>query len=264
MRISIIIISLFVSILSVAQNDLDIEFQEYISDYQNFDIKKLSKKEFEHSLARFSIQNLPSYRRDTSFLIVNRKLDFDVHESIYRVVLNYVAADSSLRQNNYRLHVLKLEDQIIGIICNSNYPKKIDTYFDEDKINWYIKQHDLFYQVITDIDVLISDLLQNKVYGYKCGIVPIEKEVPEQYGYKLNEVKNIPVFREWIRSYNPELQTYGVDALSTIYNKAGSEIVQQQKRAVEYDLKLIDYVKKRNSIINTCSGSIHGIYKSVF
>lgn len=264
MRIFVSVIILFISSLLYAQNELDTEFQEYISDFRNFDMQKLANKEFKHSLARLSIKDLPSYRRDTCFVIVKRDLDFGVSESIYRVVLNYAAEDNSLRQNNYRLHVLEYNDSIIGIISDNKYLRKTDTYFAEDKMKWYIDQHDSFYQTLTDKDDLVEELTENRIYGYQCGNAPVIRDVPEKYGYKFNESKHLPVFRKWLRSYNPELQTYGVDAINTVNKLPGLTLSERDKRKAADDLKLIRHIKKRNSIINTCSGSFVGIYERAF
>lgn len=258
------IICLLFSISVLSQNNLDKEFQDYISEYRNFDFNELSQKKFEHSLAQYSISNLPAHRRDTSLLIVRRDLDFNMQESIYRVILNYVAKDSFLGQLRYRLHVLEKNSEIIGIICETNHPSNINSYFDEEEIEQYIHQHDSLYQTQTNKSNLITDLTKEVSYGYLCGIAPQIKDVKERGNYKFDEIRHIHIFREWLRSYNPELQTYGVDAINTIYKLPTFSISENDKKIKEQDIFLAKHIAKRNSIINTCSGCIIDIYYKVF
>lgn len=263
MRRILTIIGLLSSILLYSQNELDAEFQNFISDYKNFDIEKLSKKEFNHSLAKL-LDSLPNHRRDKFGLVVERDLDFNLKEGIYLIILNYAKEDGSLMQLNYKLHALKKNSMIIGIICKTNFPSKVDTYFDETEIERYIYQHDSLYQTKTHRSDLIKDLVEDRVYGYSCGIAPVLQETPEQYGYQFNDIKQLSIFRGWLRSYNPELQTYGVDAIRTIYKQPPFLVGEKEQIKKEDDMLISKYIIKRNSTINTCSGCISGIYSKAF
>jgi hypothetical protein len=53
------------------------------------------------------------------------------------------------------------------------------------------------------------------------------------------------------------LQTYGVEALEYLQNKKGIKLS-------ELDKKLLLNIKNRNSILNTCSGCLIGIYEKAF
>ncbi|MFV0418092.1 MAG: hypothetical protein ACK5KT_05130 [Dysgonomonas sp.] len=263
MRRILTIIGLLFSVLLYSQNELDAEFQNSISDYKNFDIEKLSKKEFDNSLAKL-LDSLPDHRKDRFYFIVERNLDFNVNERIYQIILNYAKEDGSLMQLNYKLHVLKKDCEIIGIICKTNFPSKVDTYFNETEIERYIYQHDSLYQTKTHRSNLIKDLVEDRVYGYSCGIAPVLQETPEQYGYKFNDIKQLSIFRGWLRSYSPELQTYGVDAIRTIYKQPLFLIGEKEQTKNEHDMLISKYIIKRNSTINTCSGCIFGIYSKAF
>lgn len=253
MRRILTIIGLLFSVLLYSQNELDAEFQNSISDYKNFDIEKLSKKEFDNSLVKL-LDSLPDHRKDRFYFIVERNLDFNVNERIYQIILNYAKEDGSLMQLNYKLHVLKKDCEIIGIICKTNFPSKVDIYFDKPEIEYYVYLHDSLYQTKTQISDLARDLVEGKIYGYSSyslDIKPTQQDIAERYGYRFSDIRNINIFREWLRSYNPELQTYGVDAIRIIYKQPPFLIGEKNQKIKEHDMIILKHIIKRNTKINT-------------
>lgn len=117
--------------------------------------------------------------------------------------------------------------------------------------------HNEFYQSKLTITDFVNQSLEDHIYGYVCGFAPISYDVPRYNDLLFNKEKNISEFRNWIKSFNIELQTYGVEALQYLQNKKGIKLS-------ELDKKLILNIKNRNSILNTCSGCLIGIYKKAF
>lgn len=256
-----LLIAILFSAMCYSQQNIDEELQLYLSDFKHFNFEKLKNKEFKYSVDTL---NLPQYLRNTFYKKVTRDLDFGIKESIYSICLNYVRDDDFLKHTSNILHVLSKDSTIIGIICLNEYKKIKTTHFDESEIRKYITRHDSLYQTTTQIDDFVNELTQQTVYGYLCGIAPVLRDIPEKDGLKFNDMKNIEVFRKWIRSYNPELQTYGVDAINYIYKQPKFSIGKKQSILEKQDKDLVKYVKYRNSIINTCSGCFVGIYERVF
>lgn len=258
-RLSIIIISVLVSIFIHSQNLLEEEFSAYISEYEKFNFDSLKNHRFKNSL-----YDLPKYLSNYCEKKVSRDLDFNIEESIYVIYLAFSGADGFLESLKYNLHVLRQENIVIGIICNDAYRNKSKTYFNNDKINTYISKHDSLYHTKTTSKDLINDLTKKVVYGYLCGNVPVLRDIPERKGYKFNDYKNIDIFRQWLRSYNPEEQSYGADAIGYIYKKPNILIGEKENEIGKLDKNLRKHIKERNSIINTCSGCSVGIYKKVY
>lgn len=107
------------------------------------------------------------------------------------------------------------------------------------------------------IEDFVNQVLADHIYGYVCGEVPVVYDVPKYDDLKFDKKKNISKFRNWIKSLNPELETYGVETLGYLQNNKGIELT-------ELDKKWVSNIKKRNLTSNTCSGCLIGIYEKVF
>lgn len=254
-------IAILFSTLCYSQQNIDEELQIYLSNFKCFNFEELINKQFKHSIDTL---NLPKYLRNAFHKKVTRDLDFGIKESIYSIRLNYVGDDGFLKHTSNTLHVLSKDTSIIGIICLNEYKNLKTAYFNESEIQSYISKHDSLYKTITQTSDLVNGLTSQHIYGYLCGIAPILRDIPEKSGLKFDDINNIEVFRKWIRSYNPELQTYGVDAIRYIYKKPKFSIGKKQNILEEQDKELVKHIKSRNSIINTCSGCFAGIYERVF
>lgn len=251
------------SLFCYSQQNVDEELQLYLSDYKNFNFEELKNKHFKFAIDTVKF-DVPQFYHNLYSKIVTRDLDFGVEESIYIVRISYLENDGAIRRSPNELHVLSKDTTIIGIICLDKSQDIITSYYDEFEIQQYITKHDSLYQTTTQVGNLINDLTEKWVYGYSCGIAPVMGDVHEKYGLKFDDIKNIEVFRRWLRSYNPELQAYGVDAISHIYKQPKFTIGKKQEELEKNDKNLVKHIKARSSIINTCSGCFTGIYQRVF
>lgn len=263
MRKLFLFLSLLSSVFCYSQQNVDDELQFYLSDYKSFKFEDLKNKHF-----RFSIDTL-KYKLPASYhnffnKLVTRDLDFGVEETIYFVRFYYLESDGAIRHSSNELHVLSKDAATIGIICLNKSQNVVTSYFDESEIQQYIANHDSLYHTTTQVEDLVNDLTANWVYGYSCGIAPVMGDVHEKFGFKFNDMRNIEVFRSWLRSYNPELQTYGVDAISHIYKKPKFTIGEKQEELEKNDKSMVKHIKARSSIVNTCFGCFTGIYQRVF
>ncbi|MBF0762586.1 hypothetical protein IR148_16225 [Dysgonomonas mossii] len=248
MRLYFVFTILFVSQL--------IHSQVKIEGKLSFDFSFMNDQQFIDS-----IPNFPNDLYEYYNVRITRDLDFGLKESILGLVSSFHKGNIGLSKYKMSdIHLLTKNDSVIAIIGEiPNY--KTSIYFNKIEVNKYIRKHDSFYQTKTTVNDLRNDLLKDEYYGYICGEAPVIYEIPQYNGLSFDNLKNINQFRYWLRSYNPELQTYGVDALSYLYKKKYSD---KNDEKVKQDRSIIKYIKQRNSILNTCSGCFVGIYERVF
>ena len=234
--------------------------QEKVEDKVTFDFSLMnSDKKFVDSMPNLQ-KNIFNYYD----LTVTRELDFGINESVFRAKPDYASRVVASKYKMEDMHLLTTNDTVIAIIGELPY-KSMSVYVNDSVINQFIKRHNLLYKTKTNIDDLVSDILVEESYGYLCGIAPVAGGVLENNGFYFDDINNITVFRKWLRSYNLELQSYGVDALMYLYDNNPNFIVRDiEKELQSQDVSIISHIKLRNSIINTCSGCSGGIYDRVF
>lgn len=251
MKTLLIIGGLLISLFSFSQNTLDEELQAYFSNYKNFDFEEFKTIRFKH----LRVKN--ESPRDRYTARVSRDLDFGVCETRYELILHH---NKGNRYSEYYLNVFSKDSIVIGIISMSSYPDGFTSYFDEDEINDYISKHDSLYGTNTSKEEFIADLKEGAPYGYSCGNV--WHDTPQKYGLKFNDFNNIDTFRKWLRSYKPEMQTYGVDALSYLYKDLEAKATDDE--LTTQDKELIQHIKNRNSLLECCAGDIFGIRRRAY
>lgn len=251
MRIFTIFILLLFSHTSFSQNKnelkADYEMQGYFKDYSEFNLDSLKRKKF--NVIRQIDPRLTGFRFE-------RQIDAGVTESIYDISIEYVEGEW-MNYKEYKVHVFSKNDSIFGIINYDTYREKTNYYFDFEKLQNYLDFHNEFYQSNLTRKDFISQVLADHIYGYVCGEAPVIYEIPRYDDLKFDKKRNISKFRNWLKSFSPELQTYGVDALK--YLEKNKDI-----QLTAFDEKLILNIKKRNSTLNTCSGCLIGLYEKAF
>lgn len=251
MKTLFIIIGLSIFPFAFSQRSIDQKLQNYLADYKKFNFQVLS-------------DSMSQYSKNSYNINITRDLDFGIKETLLLITLNYPIQDGSMKYSSNMLHILSKDSIIIGIICQQVYRDKTNSYWNEKEITDYINKHNSMYQTQTSNSDLINDLTKDEVYGYSCGLVPVMGGIRENDGLIFGDLKNIDIFRKWLKSYNPELQTYGADAITDIYKTPKFPITAEQNELEQQDKNLVKHIKERNSIVNTCSGCFVGIYKRVF
>lgn len=247
-KLLLIIFNLFFTTV-FSQNieiEVDYEIQGYFKDFNNFDMENLKSKNFKHILNELNEIDK----------VYEREIDFDVFETKYDFEVKYLS-NKSVHYLHYEIKILKEKDSIIGLICYENVRKKIDYYFDYEEIQNIIEKHNDFYVTKSDLSDFVNGFTNEYTYGYACGNSPKIEKTPSYNGYKYNDKRNLNEFRKLLKSYNIENQNYGLDAIEFL-NKSG------KIKLNEDDRKIIEHIKKRNSLLNTCSGCNVGIFEKRF
>lgn len=226
---------------------VDAEMQQYFINYSKFNLDSLKQTEF---------RIIRKINQRQTYKVVERKRDFNVRESIFEIEVEYVNNKITLHKE-YRVHVFSKSGVIFGLINYDVYQDKVKEYFDFTEFSNYLDSHNNFYQSKVTAKGFVDQVLAEHVYGFICGFAPAIYEVPRYNNVLFDKKRNINKFRNWVKSFNPELQTYGVMALEYLEKNKGITLT-------ELDKKIISNIKKRNSILNTCSGCTFGIYEKVF
>ncbi len=257
MKKLILLYSIFITCFSYSQNKVDLEFQNYLSDFRNFNFEELKQKKFESIIINPTECKYPKTRKE-----VSRVLDFDISEDIYTINLGY--KDSSyFRFKAYTLHILRKDNDIIGIICMEKFTDKQSVHFYSNmkEINNFINKHNLFYNTNTSQSDLIEDLTRNIEYGYCLDKHILDtrnrrQKIMDKFGNTLNTTD----FRNLLSSYNVESQSFGVDGLESIYDSLYLNLTPEQKNKKSIDLHIISHIKNRNSTLKKCDGTNSAIF----
>ena len=246
------IIIFTISIQSFSQEKAFEELDSYLSDYRQFDFEQFIRHDFEN----FEIED----NHFNGGYLTTRERDWKITESIYHFEINYWIEKSS-RYRFLNLHTFSQNGEIFLVIYhNDSFSERVlePKYFGRiEKLKSVLNAHNNFYHSDFSIEDMISQLSEGEVYGYACGDAPIIEKIPSIKGYKFNQKSNLEIFRNWLQSFNLEMQTYGVDAIGYLVRNKGLKL------SIE-DQKIINHIKERNSILNTCSGCLEGLYKKAF
>ncbi|WP_333852189.1 hypothetical protein [Epilithonimonas sp.] len=227
---------------------------------------EVAKKEFENlifSSDSIKIQNIKNEKFEKIIDIqeyyhpITRSLDFDLKESIYELRFMY-SVDHILRGRGVRIHLFYLGGKDIGKIIDynqyENEVKQISSKISNEFIT-YILKHNSFYNTKTNKDDFIKDILNRKVYSDGCGYEMTRiKKIDD---VDRDNIENSEKYIEWMKSYNPELQMWGYSEIEKLLKKNLIELESDE-------LKIYSHIKKRNLVIETCSGCSFGIFEKVF
>ncbi|WP_417887976.1 hypothetical protein [Zunongwangia sp.] len=234
MRILITILSfIFIQTLT-AQNNVA-ELKSFLETLEKTDSIKQKIKE-----AHF--QNLEIL---DLYIELERKIDFGYMQ--YRILvmpisgwdlkLNFISKDGIIKYgliSEYKYN----EEKHLNIKNFSRSP---------DILRQYTSKHNKYYDTNLDQPDFIEQLLKEYVVGFGCGFSgkQISKESKKSIRYA--KKRNFKKLNELLTSFSPELQTLGVIGILKI-----GKITDLQK-------KIIQHLKKRNSVIYSCSGCLYGI-----
>ena len=120
----------------------------------------------------------------------------------------------------------------------------------------YLTNHNKFYETNLKRDEFINQVITEDVVGFGCvffNLNDVEKDFKKGFNSKkLNRLKNRKYYMNWLKSFSPEIQTFGAIGLLSILNKYKISITNEEKR-------ILNHLKQRNSIIFSCSGCLVGI-----
>ncbi|KFC19922.1 hypothetical protein [Chryseobacterium sp. FH1] len=222
------------------------EFEKFIFSSDSIQIENIKNEKFENIL---DIQNF--------YHPITRTLDFGLKESIYELRFMY-SVNRILRGRGVKIFLFYQDGKNVGKIIDyyqyENEAKQISSKFDIT-FNKYIVKHNFFYNTKTNGDIFLKDILNREVYGDGCGYeMTITRKIDD---VERDNVENVEKYIEWMKSYNPELQMWGY---SEIYKLLKNNFIEVDSE----ELKIFNHIKKRNLVIETCSGCTLGIFEKIF
>lgn len=240
---------LFLNFLTTySQDEVDVEFQNYISNFESFNYDSLLVKKFDNLL---KLEGM-SIRRPRNW--GKREIDFNFRHSKFEYYFSY-AEKNEIKWRKYILHLFENSTNTIGIICIdvfSTKPDSIKSYFIETELDKYIAKHDSLYCTKTTKSDFIMEFSKEKLYNeYSNNSSVVNFIGPDEIvGGGIGEYPSLVVkHRQWLRSYNLEHQAHAVDALELIYKTPyyiGFDR-ERAKKEKENDLNIIKYIKERNA-----------------
>lgn len=217
--------------------------QSYFNEIKNFVSQLEIADSLKHKLKNNDFKELEIL---DVFYELKRKIDFEYSQ--HRILILHFSG------GDLQLDLLSKDDKIIigwisTLDSNDEY-LKIEYFKSDEAILEYLNKHNKFYDTDYDITDFREQLLAKYTVGYGCGIagdhIPKEVKKAERW-YKLRRKKKL---RKYLTSINPEKQTLGAIGILKF------------NRQNEFEKKIINHLKNRNSMINSCSGCIYGIEKS--
>lgn len=222
------------------------EFENFIFSSDSIQIENIKNEKFENIL---DVQNF--------YHPITRTLDFGLKESIYELRFMY-SVNRILRGRGVKIFLFYQDGKNVGKIIDydqyKNEAKQISSKFDTN-FDTYIVKHNFFYNTKTNGDIFLKDILSRKVYGDGCGYeMTITRKIDD---VERDNIENVEKYIEWMKSHNPELQMWGYSEIDKLLKNNFIELDSEE-------LKIFNHIKKRNLVIETCSGCTIGIFEKAF
>lgn len=238
-RIYSILILLFFSNISFSQNyetDADNELQEVLKNYSQFNIDSLLGKQYKF------IKEFSNYlHEENKSKLIERDIDFGWKESIYFFGISYFN-NTIGHSKAYLVHVFKENNSIVGLISYDTLRKNKKFYFDNDKLEIYVRKHNNFYKTNSNIENFVDDFGSDENFE-NCSETTY---IPPRYKDLEYNLSNIKFFEKMLKSYSPELQRDAVLIYEYLINE---KLIPKREHR-----KLIKHIKERNSMIISCAG----------
>ena len=213
------------------------ELNEYLKNIENVSqLKDLKYKKFNS----FSVLDV--------IIETDRKVDFGFNHNRILIIPS--------PGEDLKINIISKNDSIIfgnlAVINMRNHKIRDSKNFKESDLflKKYIKDHNEFYKTDLNSKEFTEQLLGEYVVGFSCGEVGLD--IPKE-SKKINSLINnnaTNILRKLLRSFSPELQSLGTIGLTKLNTES------------EKDKIIIEYLKKRNTMINSCLGCIYGFIQN--
>lgn len=223
------------------------EFEKYISNSDSTKFQDIKNQKF---------QNIIEFSRFEK--LVNREIDFGLSEIIYSITFNYISEIHYVKIQDLTIHFYYFDKKYVGKIIAYKQYKNMETQniFDfKSDFQKFIDKHNSFYKTNLSKKEFIEDSLLNTVYGNYCGYSG-EKYL-EKYNTELEKIENAEKYVEWMKSFNLEKQMWGYDQIQYLLKNNLIELESEEQ-------KIYNHIRKRNAIIEMCSGCTFGIFEKTF
>jgi hypothetical protein len=199
------------------------------------------KSKFNPSKTNFSIK----FDRDIDFGYKHKRIELRLNFEDFQIDL--LAKNDTIYARTIQ-HYYSFDDREDGIL-------NFDSSFTLGKVNEYLSIRNRFYRSNKTIADLLKELSEYKMYAFYCGdALPITDQ--GEYIQKLVEEKNVDKLFEMLQSISVETQACGVVGLSMLKKKG--------VRLTPETIKIVKYIKKRNSETVSCSGCFRGIILKIY
>ena len=180
-------------------------------------------------------------------VLLNRDIDYNYKHKRIRVQFD---------RYNYRIDLITKNDSIYFKSLKTEYFKKYSYQFQNIKeLKIFNDLRNKFYNSNKNLKNLSEELTMDETYAMYCGDgLPLTKQ-----GKKIKSLvkeEDVESLSEMMSSYNCEKQSFGVLGFSLLY--------QKNVEITEKDKLIIEYIKKRNSELQICSGCIKGIIEKIY
>ena len=214
--------------------------QDNISDMKSF-VYTIENVEQLSNLKAVKFESLSII---TTFDELKRKIDFGYEH--HRILI--MSWNGELKLN------IISRDQKIKIVWLSEFNSSKEMHSniltivkDSIFLENYISKHNKFYQTKLTHSDFKNQTLEEIVVGFGCGEVGLDIPKESQRTLRLAKKRNRKELNKYLTSFSLELQTLGAIGLLKI-----GKLSNEQKL-------IIEHLKKRNSVIYSCSGCLYGI-----
>lgn len=184
--------------------------------------------------------------------VVSRQRDFKLSEAIYDFTLK-ISLDEQIRFIDFKVHKYYLNGDYCGLILNNINSKQNRVKFEFNKLFLgFLSKRNMFYNTsFTEAD-FVKQNLSYKIYGDGCGYEMKKTKIIDDT--ILYDVNNAEKYVTWMKSTNLELQMWGYHQLDYLAKKDFIEFENNEE-------KIFKHIKKRNAILETCSGCTIGLFQ---
>ncbi|MEZ5044733.1 MAG: hypothetical protein R2828_32855 [Saprospiraceae bacterium] len=203
---------------------------------------ELVKKAF-HSSELKSLNDLEELvhsinRSEKQISIVRRNIEYGAEHQIWW-------ADILETKHEEHFSIIIQNSEIIGVeLGSSGIDKKMASYISEERLQELKSSKEEEFGAISLSEDLLFPL-EMKLFGHWCSI----GGEPPEYCYRMLDLvndRNKDQLRNWLLSFDPEIQAYGAEGLFYL-QKEGISMNEEE-------LKLIEKLKKINNTLIKCEG----------
>jgi hypothetical protein len=193
-----------------------------------------------------SLSKLPQSKMEYCGLQINRMIDLNfVHKRIKLFSVPY----------SFQMDFLIRNDTILFSAVKDIRKNQSHFEFDTSAITNFVDQRNELYGSNKSIHDLKKELLISESFAMYCGDGSPLTDKGRQI-ISMADDEEVDEFRTMTRSFSPEIQAYGVAGLERLKRK--------DFELSAYDSWVIDYIRKRNAEVISCSGCFDGIVRKIY
>jgi len=169
-------------------------------------------------------------------LYIDREIDLNVvHKRI----------ELSMNSSSFQLDFLMRNDSILLKAVKGGKKSLLSYTYDTSQISIFVEERNKLFGAKKSISDLKRELLISESFAMYCGEVMALTSEGSKILAMVND-EDVDKFRRMTQSFSPEIQAYGI---------AGLEMLKRNNFEMsDYDNWVIQYIRKRNAEVISCSG----------